>query len=384
MTGQFTRREMLKLSAVALLAACSSPPPATVPTTELLTRHNSIPLDRLIAEAQKEGKLTTMALRHNWANYGELLERFKRTYGLAVEELNPLASSAEEIDAIKAHLDNSGQPAPDVLDIGLSFAEAGKAAGLLAPYQVATWDTIPERLKDPDSNWACNYYGVLVLEANRTLIKHAPQDWPDLLKPKYKNQVALAGDPTKSNQAIFSVWAAGLSRTGSLDEAPQAGLEFFAELNRAGNFVPIIAAGETLASGQTPILIQWDYLALADRVALKNKPEVDIVVPSSGILGGAYAQAISAYAAHPFAARLWAEFIYSDEGQLLWLKGYAHPIRYNDLVKNNRIPADMATKLPPADLYAKAVFPTPAQITQAKKVIAENWMAQVGVEVKPR
>jgi putative spermidine/putrescine transport system substrate-binding protein len=384
MAGQFTRREMLKLSVVAFLSACSSPPPATISTTELLTRRSSIPLDRLITEAQKEGTLTTIALRHDWANYSELLERFKRTYGLAIEELNPLASSAEEIDAITAHIDNSNRLAPDVLDIGLAFAEAGQAAGLLAPYQVATWDTIPARLKEPDGYWACNYYGVLALEANRALIKNTPQDWPDLLKPEYKNQVALAGDPTKSNQAIFSVWAAGLSRTGSLDEAPQAGLEFFAELNRAGNFVPVIAAGETLASGQTPILIQWDYLALADRVTLNNQPEISIVVPASGILGGAYAQAISAYAAHPFAARLWTEFIYSDEGQLLWLKGYAHPIRYNDLVKNNRVPADMAAKLPPADLYAKALFPTLSQITQAKKVIAENWMAQVGVAVKPR
>ena len=33
---------------------------------------------------------------------------------------------------------------------------------------------------------------------------------------------------------------------------------------------------------------------------------------------------------NPYAARLWEEFLYSDEGQLLWLKGYSHPVRFQD------------------------------------------------------
>jgi hypothetical protein len=52
------------------------------------------------------------------------------------------------------------------------------------------------------------------------------------------------------------------------------------------------------------------------------------------------------------------EYLYSDEGQLGWLKGYCHPIRFNDLAKNGKIPQDLLDKLPPAEGYAKAVFPT--------------------------
>jgi putative spermidine/putrescine transport system substrate-binding protein len=52
------------------------------------------------------------------------------------------------------------------------------------------------------------------------------------------------------------------------------------------------------------------------------------------------------------------EYLYSDEGQLGWLKGYCHPIRFNDLAKNNKIPQDLLDKLPPAAAYEKAVFPT--------------------------
>ena len=90
-------------------------------------------------------------------------------------------------------------------------------------------------------------------------------------------------------------------------------------------------------------------------------------------MAGVYIQAISAYAPHPNAAKLWMEYLYSDEGQLIWLKGGCHPIRYNDMVKRNAIPAECAAKLPPADAYAKAVFPTLAQLDAAAKAIAENW-----------
>ena len=43
-----------------------------------------------------------------------------------------------------------------------------------------------------------------------------------------------------------------------------------------------------------------------------------------------YVQAISKFAPHPNAAKLWMEHLYSDEGQLIWLKGYCNPIRYED------------------------------------------------------
>jgi len=78
---------------------------------------------------------------------------------------------------------------------------------------------------------------------------------------------------------------------------------------------------------------------------------------------------------------LWMEFLYSDEGQLLWLKGYGHPIRYNDLVKRNAIPADLAKKLPPAELYAKAFFPTGAQVSAARKLVGDNWEKVVGTKI---
>jgi putative spermidine/putrescine transport system substrate-binding protein len=300
-----------------------------------------------------------------------------------VNELNPDAGSGDEIEAIKANKGNKGPQAPDVIDVGLSFGPSAKKDGLLQAYKVATWNSIPNDAKDAEGYWYGDYYGVLAFQINADIVKTLPRDWEDLLKPEYKNAVALAGDPRASNQAIQGVFAAGLSAAkGDVKAAGDAGLKFFAALNKNGNFVPVIGKAASLAQGATPIIIRWDYNALADRDTLKGNPKVEVVVPKTGVVAGVYVQAISAFAPHPNAAKLWMEHLYSDEGQLLWLKGYCHPIRFNDLVKNKKVPADLLSKLPPAASYEKAVFPTLEQQGAAKEVITKQWDAVVGANVK--
>ncbi len=131
-----------------------------------------------------------------------------------------------------------------------------------------------------------------------------------------------------------------------------------------------------------PILIWWDYNALSSRDTLKDNPPVDVIVPKSGVVAGVYIQAISAYAPHPNAAKLWMEYLYSDEGQLGWLKGYCHPIRFNDLAKNGKVPQELLDKMPPADAYAKAVFPTLDEQAASKDVITKQWDSVVGANVQ--
>jgi putative spermidine/putrescine transport system substrate-binding protein len=380
-SGRFTRRHFLKTSAAGglgalILAACGTGG-GTGGSTGGGTGGAAGSMDALVAAAKGEGTLSTIALPHDWLNYGEMIDAFKTKYGLQVNELDPNAGSGDEIQAIKANKDNKGPQAPDVIDVGFSFGPSSKAEGLLQPYKVATWDTIPNEVKDADGHWYGDYYGVLSFAINKDAIQNPPQDWADLLKPEYKSKIALAGDPRTSNQAILTVYAAALANGGSLDNA-QPGLDFFAKLNEAGNLVPVVGKQATLVS-ETPILITWDYLALGYKDALKGNPPIEVVVPKTGVLAGVYVQAISAFAPHPNAAKLWMEHLYSDEGQLIWLKGYGHPIRYNDLVKNNKIPADLAAKLPPAELYAKAAFPTVQQQDAAKKIITEGWDSVVKV-----
>jgi putative spermidine/putrescine transport system substrate-binding protein len=368
---------------IALLVACVAPvaPVAPAAPAEEAAEANDDPMAELVAAAQAEGMLTTIALPHDWCNYGEMLSSFKEKYGIEINELDPNAGSGDELEAVRANMGNTGPQAPDVLDIGFAFGPMAQEEGLIQPYKVATWDSIPDDLKEADGYWYGDYYGVLSFQVNTDVVENVPQDWADLLKPEYAGQVALAGDPRVSNQAIQSVYAATLANGGTLDDA-QPGLEFFAELNRVGNFVPVIATAGTIATGETPIVIRWDYLGLTDRDTFADNPRTEVVVPASGVFGGVYVQAISAYAPHPNAAKLWMEHLYSDEGQLIWLEGYCHPIRYNDLVARGVVPAELDAMLPPADLYAQAVFPTIEQLTAASTLITENWDAVVQADVQ--
>jgi putative spermidine/putrescine transport system substrate-binding protein len=353
-------------------------------TAGAFSQTSTTDMKALIAAAQKEGQLTVIALPHDWVNYGELIAGFQAKYGIKINELNPDGSSAEEMEAIKANKGNMGPQAPDVVDVGLKFGPEGVAQGLFMPYKVQTWASIPDSVKDKNGYWYGDYYGALAFEVNTDIIKNPPKTWADLLKPEYKGKFALAGDPRISAQAYMTVIAAALANGSKSPDDVKAGLEYFAKMNKAGNLIPLIAVTGTLASGETPITIEWDYNALANRDKLAGNPNVQVIMPDKGIVAGVYIQAISAYAPHPNAAKLWMEYLYSDEGQLLWLKGYGHPVRYNDMAKRGVIPADIAAKLPPAAAYAKAVFPSLEQQAAAAKYIAENWDKVVGANIQKK
>ncbi len=362
-------------------AATEAPAPTAAPAaTEAApaTEAPPDPMAGLIAAAQAEGELTTIALPHDWCNYGGAIEGFKAKYGLTVNELNPDAGSGDEVEAIKANKDNKGPQAPDVIDVGFSFGPSSQAEGLLLPYKVSTWDTIPDDVKDPDGYWYGDYYGVLSFMVNKDVVKNTPQDWADLLKPEYASSVGVSGDPRTSNQAIQTVFASGLANGGSLDNA-QAGLDFFAQLNTAGNLVPLIANNGLVAKGEVPIRITWDYNALAGADSFAGNPPVEVVIPATGRFGGVYVQAISAYAPHPNAAKLWMEYLYSDEGQIEWMKGYCHPIREADLRARGVVPQELLDKLPDV---SGAVFPTVDQLTAASALITANWDSVVGADIK--
>jgi len=366
---------------VLVLSGCApavapAAPQAAAPDTEAAVE---VPagLEELVAAAQAEGELTTIALPRNWCNYGEALDTFSARYGIKINELNPDAGSGDELEAIRANKDNKGPQAPDVIDIGFAFGPQAQAEGLIQPYKVSTWDTIPDEVKDPEGYWYGDYYGVMSFMVNKDVVQNTPQSWADLLSEEYNAQIALSGDPRVSNQAILSVQNASLAAGGTLED-PAKGLEFFAELNSKGNLVPVISNNALVARGETPIRITWDYLALGGADEMAGNPPIEVVIPSDGRLAGVYLQAISAYAPHPNAAKLWMEFLYSDEGQIIWMKGYCHPVREPDLRARGVVPQELLDKLPDV---SGAVFPTNDQLVQGKEVVVANWDSIVGANV---
>jgi putative spermidine/putrescine transport system substrate-binding protein len=373
----------LLLVASFILSGCSKSSAPDVAQGYTGTVVKSVPQD-LVTACKKEGMLTIIATPPDWANYGEIFADFQLTSGVKINSLDPNAGSADELAAIEANKGNTGPQAPDIVDVGYAYGASGMAAGDYQPYRVSTWDKIPDTLlglpaKDPNGFWIGGYYGVMAIIVNTAVVKNVPTNWSDLLKPEYKGQVALAGDPRSSNQAIQAVFAATLANGGSLDNA-QPGLDFFNQLNQAGNFVPVIAKTGTIAQGATPIAFFWDYNAFGYKDSWAGNPPAQVFYPSPTI-ASMYVQAISAYAPHLNCAKLWMEVLHSDEGQLAWMKGYAHGVNQADMESRGVIPADLATKLPSSSAYASAVSPSPDQLTVAKDLITAGWMTTVGVEI---
>ena len=167
------------------------------------------------------------------------------------------------------------------------------------------------------------------------------------------------------------MFAAALGNGGSLSNV-QAGIDLFAKLKSVGNWVPVQSTPQTVASGQTPISIDWDYLNLA---YTKQFPSAQwkTIIPSDGVYGAYYCQAINATAPHPWAARLWEEFCYSDQGQLIWLKGYSHPARFADLSARKVIPAVADLGVAVRCAVQQGEVREHDQQTAAKALIAAQW-----------
>ncbi|WP_198962693.1 ABC transporter substrate-binding protein [Mangrovitalea sediminis] len=373
--GQLDRRKFLKFGAGAFGVGVAS---MFLPGLSGMAFAASHPKNKaLIEAAKKEGRLNAIALPPDWANYGKMIREFERLYGLRVHSASPDASSAQELQAVRSL--KGQRRGPDVVDVGPSFALAGVSEHLFQPYKVSTWDSIPDNMKDADGLWYGDYFGIESFGVNRSVVKTSPRTWNDLLKPEYKGMVALNGSPLGAGAAFGAVFAASLANGGSLDDIGP-GIEFFAKLAKAGNFNPSSATSASLVSGQTPIVINWDYLNLAQAKKNKGMIEIDVLIAEDAApYGSFYCQAISAYAPNPKAARLWQEFLYSDAGQLIYLEGFAHPARFSDMVSRGVIPEHLLAQLPPAEPYKKAMFPSKAQTEKAQNLLKSEWTKMVKV-----
>jgi putative spermidine/putrescine transport system substrate-binding protein len=355
---------------VVALAACAAPEDSDDETTtesgvsasEATSAEDFGGMDALIEAAQEEGELNVIALPPDWANYGEIIDTFSEKYDIKVNSDQPTAASQDEINA--ANDLKGSDKAPDVFDLGQSVALANM--DLYAPYKVATFDEIPTEFKDADGAWVNDYGGYMAIGYDSAKVPDVTSV-ADLLKPEYKGAVALNGDPTQAGAAFSGVMMASIANGGSADDiAP--GVDFFGELKDKGNFLPVDPDSATIESGQTPVVIDWDYLGAA---AASNVDTWKTVVPSEAVVAGYYFQAINKDAPHPAAARLWEEFLYSDEGQNLWLKGGARPVRGEAMAEAGTIDATLWDALP--EVSGTPVIPTNEQTEKAAQYLADNW-----------
>ncbi|HKV20247.1 MAG TPA: ABC transporter substrate-binding protein [Mycobacterium sp.] len=324
-------------------------------------------MEGLVEAAKKEGQLNVIALPPDWANYGAIIKAFSDKYGITVNSAQPDAASQDEINA--ANQQKGKSTAPDVFDLGQAVALANTS--MFAPYKVTTFNDIPAAYTDPDGKWVNDYGGYMSIGFDSAKVPPVA-DVNDLLKGEYNGKVALNGDPTQAGAAFSGVLMVALSQGGTVDDiAP--GVEFFRKLAQAGNFLPVDPTPATIESGQTPVVIDWNYLNAARTAKL---PSWQVFVPPNAIVAGYYYQAINKDAPHPAAARLWQEFLYSDEGQNLYAAGGVRPVRADGMLRAGTMDKAAVDKIPVID--GPVTVPTPDQTDKATKYLADNWAKAIG------
>jgi len=370
-------RRMTALAIVALaattLTACSAgaatDTASDVDAATATTAEDFGGVEALVTAAEAEGELNVIALPENWANYGAIITAFEEKYDITVNSADPDVSSAEEITAAE---NQKGQDtAPDVFDLGSAVALA--SLDQFAPYQVANWDEIPDGSKEETGLWVYDYTGLVSIGYDAEAVP-TPTSIDDLLGSEFAGKVALNGDPTQAGAAAAGVYLAALQSGGDASDI-QPGIDFFQKLNQAGNFLPLDPTPATIASGETPVVIDWSYNNLA--AATENEGQRNwktAVLPGSAV-GSYYNQAINVDAPHPAAARLWQEFIFSPEAQNLYLAAGAYPATLAAMVDAGTVDQDALDAV--GEMPEDLVQFTPEQTEQATALLAEKWAAAI-------
>lgn len=365
----FAKALTVSIASVTLLmslAACGST--TTSSKTNQTKTKTQESLKSLEATAKKEGKVVSVGMPDDWADWKDTWDGITTKYGIKHNDTD--MTSAEEISKFIAE-ENS--PTADIGDVGSMFAPIAVEKGVTQPYKTSYWDQVPSWAKDKDGNWMVAYQGTMSFITDTKLVTNAPKTWKDIENGNYKVSV---GDVTKAASSQNVVLSAAYAFGGS-EKNIQPGIDFFAKLAKEGRLLTNDSNAANLEKGEVQVGALWDFNALALRDKL-GKDSFTVTIPKDGAVISGYSTIINKYAPDPAAAKLAREYIFSDAGQINLARGYARPIR-----SNVKLPADVKAKTLPASDYknAKPVKDTAAW-TETMQNLPQLWQEKVLIYVK--
>lgn len=319
-------------------------------------------LDEMEAKARAEGTIISLGCPDDWANWGAQWKAITTKYGVTHTDTD--MSSAEELQKFESEKSN---PLSDIGEVGLEFGPIAAKRGLSQPYKTTNWDKIPAWARDEDGHWALGYTGTIAFVVAKT-VKNPPKSFADLVNGDYKVAVGDVGKAAQSNALVLAAAIAG----GGGEENLQPAMDLFAKLAEQKRLLTIGANPANMEKGEIEVGIVWDFNALNYRTIV-GKDKFDVLIPADGSVTSGYTTTISAFAPHPNLAKLTREFIFSEEGQINFAKGYARPI----LIGSITLPPELADNVLPNEQYAKA-RPIQAELwMESAKQLAKMWQEQV-------
>lgn len=352
----------LALALIFVLAACGGKSAATEKKSL-----NDMTMDEIVAQAKQEGRIDTVGMPDDWANYGNLFKAVCSEYGLEHTDID--MSSSEQLALFEAEKDS---PTKDMGEVGQQHAATVMEKGLAQPYKPTTWDSIPDWAKDDDGYWIIAYTGSIAVIVNTDKVSSVPHTFADILAGDY---MVTIGDPATESSAQHVVLAAAYAMGGDVNNL-QPGIDFFVTLAKAGRLDPGSNEMNRLAKGESVCVLHWDYkLINYKQQILADDPNMhlEIHVPTDGTVSSGYITPINAYAPHPAAAALCREWLFSDEGQNNVALTGARPVR--DIQLSDEAKAVM---LPDSEyVNAHPTIEFAADWVKASSTLGTLWSEQV-------
>lgn len=306
----------------------------------------------LIEGAKKEGEVVWYTTTSNVDNQA-ITKGFSQKYPFL--KVQVLRTTGEKLRARILAEAAAGQHFADAVSMNGMEMALLKSKKLLLNYRPPEAEAYPEGSKDSDGVYTGIYARNFVIGYNTAMVGESdvPRDWPDLLRPEWKGKIGLDEEEFEWYGTLIDYW--GKEKTVNFMNA-LAGHQ--PQLRRGHSLL-----GQLVAAGEFPLAIVFPYHV--EQLKHKGAP-VDWVTTTNPIVTSISCIGALAKAPHSNAAKLFVNFILSEDGQNIIRDRFRVPIRPGVIplapkleqskLKIRYVPEDMFQKISKYEQEFRDVF----------------------------
>jgi putative spermidine/putrescine transport system substrate-binding protein len=377
-------RSLVPAVVLGLVVACgsgaapASAPGATSPgATSAAAASAGVGYD--VAKAKDQAKtFVTYGIPNDWANYGQQFTQFcMAKFGFDCNR--PERSQGDSLksgELLQKWDAEKNNPVSVLADATMLFVGPAEKIGALSHWLPQNASLLPDGYKGRNGGWIATYSGVPSIVANVDFLKSkglpVPASFADLLNPGYAKMIGLSKVGT-SGVSTSEFVAMNLAAGGTLEDYTK-GIAF------ARKLLPNLTSQaniDTFEKGEVPISLQLDLTATALVTNEKARGvNAQVAIPSDGSIWLPSALLMNGYeTAHTDFAKMFTEWVLTDEGQLLFARFGARPIR--SVVGTNlmTVPESAKSLWLPESLYQNVKTVDISQIDVVK--LGEIWENEV-------